>query len=252
MDTPRKNLRLAILSTPRTGNTWIRHVLGSALGLAQHAVHDYKEIPEPLAENVLVAAHWPREPHFQKWLKDRQFVKLTIARNPFDVLVSVLHFARKEPQVHRWLEGNVEIPESFLHVSPSSDEFLNYCLSFGAENLLSVSYQWWHDSSVIRLRYENCVANPPQIFGETARTLGREVTDWNAYLEPVSLENMRKHANNHGWKASPNHYKSLVPSFAAWEIYKRHRQVFQKLGYKFEPYLLSRKTAEKNWQSAKV
>jgi Sulfotransferase domain len=252
MENSNTPLKLAILSTPRTGNTWIRHVLGSSLNLNQHAVHNYQEIAEPLNQRTLVATHWPREPHFQKWLNDRDFIKLTIARNPFDVFVSVLHFARKEPQVHRWLEGNVEIPASFLHVSPASKEFLEYCLSFGAENLLSITYQWWFEPKVIQLRYEDCVANPKKEFGTVIEQLGGDASNLDKHLEPVSLENMKKHANNHGWKATPEHYKKFIPPLNAWKIYQRHKQVFKTLGYDFKPYFLSQKAAEKNWQNAKV
>jgi hypothetical protein len=34
-------LRIAVISSPRSGNTWVRSVLGDILGLQQFAVHNY-------------------------------------------------------------------------------------------------------------------------------------------------------------------------------------------------------------------
>ena len=40
----RAGLRLAVLSTPRSGNTWLRHLLAASFGLEQQAVHNPGEI----------------------------------------------------------------------------------------------------------------------------------------------------------------------------------------------------------------
>jgi hypothetical protein len=205
-----------------------------------------------LSDNTLISIHWPREPHFQKWLKENNFIKCTIARNPFDILISVLHFSRNEPQVHRWLEGNAEIPASFKYTSPASDEFLNYCLSTGSENLLSVSYQWWNDPTVIRLRYEDLVKNPDLTFEAVVKNFNGATDTIAEHLKSASLDNMKRHKNNHGWKATPGLYKKLLPPLNAWKIYQKHKCFFNTLGYHFSPYLLLNSAAERNWEKMKV
>ncbi|HVB10757.1 MAG TPA: hypothetical protein VNM16_10385, partial [Bacillota bacterium] len=67
---------------------------------------------------------------------------------------------RFEPATGKWLEGNVDIPSSLSQASPVSSEFLKYSLSFGAENLLAVTYQWWRDELAIQIKYEDCVGDP--------------------------------------------------------------------------------------------
>ena len=47
-------LRLAVVSSPRSGNTWVRAVLANSLGLDQFAVHDYRDLPKNIPENCAV------------------------------------------------------------------------------------------------------------------------------------------------------------------------------------------------------
>jgi hypothetical protein len=75
-----------------------------------------------------------------------------LARHPLDVLVSMLNFIRHEPLTARWLEGNAEIPKTLVGQAPTSENFLNYAMSWGAENLLGnlctgrYATTAWHES----------------------------------------------------------------------------------------------------------
>jgi hypothetical protein len=66
-------LRLAVVSSPRSGNTWMRAVLANSLGLDQFAVHDYRDLPKNIPENCAVQIHWYREAHFQRFLSSYNF-----------------------------------------------------------------------------------------------------------------------------------------------------------------------------------
>lgn len=103
-------LRVAIVSGPRSGNTWVRSVLSKALDLVQIGVHNPLDIPAALPKRLALQIHWYREPNFQAFLRSNGFRVAVIARHPFDVLISVLHFVRYEPMTDRWLEGNAAIP----------------------------------------------------------------------------------------------------------------------------------------------
>ncbi len=135
-------MRMAVVSSPRVGNTWVRSVLGSALQLDQIAVHDPDDLPATLPENCLLQLHWYREPHFQAFLKRERFQVVTISRHPLDLLLSILHFCRREPETARWLGGNGELPDTLRSASPASDVFRKWALGRGVENLLGISYQW--------------------------------------------------------------------------------------------------------------
>lgn len=110
------SLKIAVISTPRSGNTWVRSVLSKALKLEQIAVHNPQEIPPILPERVALQIHWYREPNFQAILKSNGFKVVTIARHPLDVLISALRFIPHEPLTSRWLEGNTEFPPIFLGI----------------------------------------------------------------------------------------------------------------------------------------
>lgn len=243
--------RIAIVSSPRSGNTWIRSVVAGALGLQEIAVHNYLDAPEQLPERCLLQVHWYREPNFQKWLKDRGFRVLVVARNPLDVLLSALRFCRHEPQTSRWLEGNVALPEDLGLHSPASDRFLDYALSNGAEELLSISYQWWRDDNAIKIRYEDFVADPLHAFTRLVVSLQGSPEKLPMLLEANSLEKMRATPTKHGWMGQPELYKKLIPYWHARKMFNRHARVFEVLGYPFRPYFLTRKASDQCWGEIK-
>jgi hypothetical protein len=241
-------LRVAVVSSPRSGNSWIRSTLAGALGMSEFAVHNYLEVPSELPERCFLQVHWYREPNFQAWLRARGFKTMTVARHPLDVLISVLHYVRYEPGTSRWLEGNADLPGSLMDSAPCSREFLEYGTSFGAENLLSISYQWWHEDQVIKVRYEDAVDNPPHVLGALVQGLGGDPSSVLPWLERLSLTKMRELPNRHGWQARPGLWRKLITPTDAVRIFGRHRQIFRKLGYSVRPYVLSRSAALRNWK----
>lgn len=239
--------RIAVVSSPRSGNSWIRSTLAGALSMQEVAIHNYLDAPAVLPQRCFLQIHWYREPNFQAWLRANQFRVLTVARHPLDVLVSALHYIRYEPGTSRWLEGNAKLPGELTSASPSSAEFLEYALGMGAEDLLSITYQWWSDPEVLRLRYEDAVANPEAVLGQQVAALGGNAQDVVPWLERLSMEKMRATPNRHGWQGSPRLWRRLIVPQDAMRIYRRHRRVFDTLGYKIEPYFLTRASAYRNW-----
>ena len=196
-------MRIAIVSSPRSGNSWVRSVLSAAFGAEQLPVHNYLDAYEKLPEKCILQLHWYREPNFQRFLEENGFRILTLARHPLDILVSVLKFSRHELETARWLEGNVEIPMDLGECSPASVNFLHYATSWGAENLLSVTYQWWHDPKAIRVRYESLVANPEKSFRKMAVELGLDDRDFSLELSRFNLAYFQALKNRHGWQGRP-------------------------------------------------
>lgn len=243
-------MRIALVSTPRSGNTWVRSVLSDLLELESIALHNYLEAPPSLPERCILQIHWYREPNFQKFLAEQEFRIVCLARHPLDVLISVLAFIRHEPLTARWLEGNADIPASLAGCSPASSDFLAYATSFGAENLLSVSYLWWHDAIAIRARYENCAADPVASFSNILRDLGAEpIRDISVTLDKWNLRYFRNLSNQHGWQGRSGLWKDLIPAREAMQIFRRHRNIFDALGYSVEPrWLLTKRQAARNWQ----
>lgn len=243
--------RVAIVSSPRSGNSWTRSVLAEGLQLQELAVHDYSDLKE-MPDRCAVQVHWYREPHFQQFLARERFTVLTIARHPLDILLSVLHFAPHEPETSQWLLGNCEIPTDLHNHGPTSDVFLDYCLSWGAENLLSITYQWWHESSAIKVRYEDMVLHPASAFAAIATALGEPGDGLLAAIERHDLARFQAAPNRHGWRGSPNHWQTMIPRSAAEQIRQRHALVFDCLGYTIPEYDIDIEDARATWRDLRI
>src|SRR5690242_5602862 len=90
-----KPFRVALLSTPRAGNNWLRYLLCETFGLSAQGVPSPEEVDwMALPPDFLLGLHWHPVPPFLEQLREHQFRPVVLARHPLDVLVSVLHFAR--------------------------------------------------------------------------------------------------------------------------------------------------------------
>lgn len=243
--------RLAIVSSPRSGNSWTRSILAKGLGLEDLAVHDYRDVG-PIPERCALQIHWYREPQFQQFLTRGRFSILAIARHPLDVLLSVLHFAPHEPATNNWLLGDCCIPSSFGEVAPTSTEFLDYCLSRGAENLLLITYQWWHDPAAIKVRYEDLVRDPVKAFSGIATALGEPTNGLSQALDDINLASFKAAPNKHGWRGSPGHWRTMIPRSIARRVEQRHARIFDVLGYSIPDYNLDDATARATWERLRV
>jgi len=141
-------------------------------------------------------------------LFENRFKVVSIARHPLDVLISILHFIRYDQSTERWLEGNGEIP-SALKEQPPTSAFVRYALSWGAENLLAITYQWWRDAATVRLRYEDLVRSPLAEFSKLAMSVDGQ-TDFGEAIAQNGITILQSRPNRHGWQASPGLYRSLI------------------------------------------
>src|ERR1700759_2986044 len=100
-------MRLAIVSTPRSGNMWLRRLLlrltgGAELSADTPAAVDWERLPE----RSVLQLHWPPEDGFLALLAAHDVAPVAVARHPLDVLVSILQFAQHEGRTARWLNGS--------------------------------------------------------------------------------------------------------------------------------------------------
>ncbi|WP_230508040.1 hypothetical protein [Paraburkholderia sejongensis] len=244
-------MRIAIISSPRSGSSWVRSVLADSLDLRQIALHNYLDAPDPLPPRCIVQIHWYREPNFQRFLLENQFKCVVIGRHPLDVLLSVLEFIRHEPETSQWLLGNAGIPPELAGQPPSSDAFADYALGWGAENLLSVTYQWWHDELALRVRYEDLVKGSNEKFAALVAALTSEAPPQrlDESLERFDFSYFRSLPNQHGWQGRAGLWRQLIPARTARAIFRRHRRLFDVLGYDVPLTLTTRQQAMRNWEA---
>ncbi|QVL33573.1 sulfotransferase domain-containing protein [Telmatocola sphagniphila] len=244
-------LRLAIISTPRSGNTWLRHLLSRYYRLEQAALHIVNDRTlAGLPENVALQIHWRKEPGFSRLLSDQGFQIVTLARHPLDVLISILHFCLYDYQTDNWLLGKGGSEEGIRTAMPRSRAFIEYCKSSRAFELLSVTSDWWENSNSISLRYEDLVKDTSSALLGISDQLGPpRCRSVETVLSECSLGKLRQtNDTNHFWKGRAGLWRELLPKAEAEEILSVLSPICQKLGYECHPDLsLSDLAADNNW-----
>ena len=246
-------LRIAVISTPRSGNTWLRSLLAGIYGLEQFAVHTPDDLDwSGLPNRCIVQLHWHWREPLTSNLAAHGFRAVTISRHPLDVLLSILRFSRYEPETARWLDGESGGEAEIRDAAPLSPSFEEYATSSRAFALLSISREWWNSPDVCRVRYEDLVY---RTFGELERlgeTMGAPATA-KAIAGAVHSNTFKalqaNDANQHFWQGQPGLWKKLLPAATARRIAKRHEANFRTFDYLCDPDpALSADQAERNWQ----
>jgi hypothetical protein len=229
--------RLAIVSTPRSGNTWFRYILAKLYQLDHFAVHTPDALDWPaLPENCIVQLHWHNTVEFRSLLCEYDFGVAVIARHPLDVLISILHFAPHEPQTACWLNGEAGDEESIYFKFPIDPEFVSYAVSARAKALLSVSGEWWGAQDALCLKYEDLVHAPFETLNAISSKLGSTAVSLSDAIDALTLEKLKPSATNrHFWQGQPGLWRSLLPMEEARRIETAHGDVFARFGYLCEP-----------------
>lgn len=247
-------LRLAILASPRMGNSWFRHLLVSLYGVTEIAVHDPQDIPwDSLPPRVVLNIHWLPEPEFVERLGG--FRVLTLARHPLDTLISILHFAPYRPDTNRWLLGLGGDEDAIRGKAPTSPEFFGYAVGARSAALFSVSRRWWDRPGVIGVRYEDLLADGVGTMGRVAREIAaptvRPVEEAVAACSIDALRTRARHYLHHMWKGQPGQWRELVPPRVARAVADAHADYCRLLGYPCDPdESLTDAQADANWLAA--
>jgi Sulfotransferase domain len=214
-------LRIAVVSTPRAGNTWVRHLLGTAYQvphLARHAMTD-SDWAE-LASEVVLQLHWRRTPEFVAKLDEHGFRVVTVARHPLDVLISILHFCVYESESEQWLLGAGGSEADIYGAMPRSRTFIEYAKGPRAAELLAVTQDWWNQPGVVGVRYEDLVADTANELRRLEEVFGPiRCGSVQEAVEACTMGRLRQQTtNNHFWQGRPGLWRHLLPEAEANEI----------------------------------
>lgn len=230
-------MRIAVVSTPRSGNTWLRRVLADVLGLEQLAVHSPSEVPwTSLSDNLILQLHWYPTADFYGLLLSSGFQPISIMRHPLDVLLSIHHFSQWELETNRWLEGLGGSEDELRGSLPSDEPLLEYALGSRFAALLDVSAQWAR-TGIHSVRYEDFVRN-------SANELARVVSAVGGSAAPSSLEQtLRRHSvsnartgtsNGHFWQGQVGTWRGFLPGSAVERIAPSLSRWIEPFGYVVE------------------
>lgn len=246
-------MRIAVVATPRSGNTWLRQLLVTlypqAAGMAVHnpAELDWDHLPP----DCVLQVHWQRTPWFVERLEKNGFQVVTLARHPLSLLVSILQFVLHDASSARWLEGEEGNERSIYGAMPCSAAFWGYATGPRAAALLSLSRQWWQTPGCYSLRYEDLVSDTAGRLNELVQWLG--VTPPRSVEEAIAANTLHKLRQNiessyHFWQGQPDGWRCLLPPREAQLIAKAHAANFALFGYDCNPDThLSVAQADANW-----
>jgi hypothetical protein len=245
--------RIAIVSTPRSGNTWLRGMLSRVFSLQEIAIHTPEELDWDNAPNrCVVQIHWlPTEP-FTVLLERHGFQVVTLARHPLDVLLSALNYNSYTHLPANCLQGPSCSACAILDAKPRDPAFLDYCCLHEGLLILSHSPAWWPVPGVHRVRYEALVDQPHEALGalvadlglDVRKTVDEAVKDYNM----ERLRSMRGAMHYHYWQGRPGLWRAMLPAAEAHRIAATHAEVFSTLGYVCDPdESLTDLQADLNW-----
>ena len=240
-------MRIVVISTPRAGNTWVRHLLGTAYKvphLARHAMADADWAALP--PEVVLQLHWRRTPDFAAKLDEHGFRVVTVARHPLDVLISILHFCVFESESEHWLLGAGGSEADIYGAMPRSRTFIEYAKGPRAAELLAVTPDWWGQSGVVGVRYEDLVRDTAAELRRLEEAFGPvRCGSLEEAVEACTLGRLRQAAtNNHFWQGRPGLWRHLLPGTEAAEI----AAALPRSDYPIDPdQTLDALTADRNW-----
>jgi hypothetical protein len=233
-----KNPRIAIVGSPRSGNTWLMHLLSKSYDVPALPISDPRTIDwQTLPAACVIQFHWHHTNQFTSQLTQHRFQVVSLARHPFDVLISVLQFCQYEPTAH-WLAGEGGSERQLDGGMPCSRAFEEYASGSRAAVLLSITPQWWSAPGCRQLRYEDLVSNPEHELKNLLNWLGPEpaLPPCEAIAE-TTIPKLRRQTGNvhHFWKGRPGLWRSLLPMPNAFRILPLMRNNIRDFGYRFDP-----------------
>lgn len=245
-------VRVAVVSTPRTGNTWLLHLLMAAYQCPGLGVHNPFDLAwDALPEDCVLQIHWHRTPAFVSQLEQAGFRVVVMSRHPFDALISILHFCLRDANTPRWLEGEEGNERCIYGAMPRSTAFADYVSGKRAQALLGISCEWWDFPGALGVRYEELNADPEGQLLRLAQAIGRELkVSPREAVEATSMSKLRsRFQNNHYfWLGKSGLWRCLLPAANAEPLARALAPVFETLGYACDPDpALTASEADANW-----
>jgi hypothetical protein len=245
-------VRVAVISTPRAGNTWLRQLLMDMYGIPGLAVHKTDELDwSGLPPECALQLHWHRTPALLEVLHEAHFRVVTLVRHPLDVLISILQFSLLDASTLSWLDGEGGGEEPIYGAMPGSAAFADYATGPRAAALLGVSTEWWPAPECCRVRYEDLVADPVAELRRVMGFVGEPASgSLVAAAQGATLAGLRTRtgADHHFWQGRPGLWKLLLTAPVADMLSRAYPAYFQDIGYTCEPdQQLTPSQADANW-----
>ncbi len=229
-------LRLAVIGTPRSGNTWVSTLLAQLFGLDRFAANRPEELDwDRLPGRSVVQLHWQPDSELIDVLRRHDVTVVTPARHPLDVLISGLNYAFYTHQEGHCPGGGACLECPIVGRWPRSPEHLAYACGPSGCLLFSYSAAWWARPDTVRVRYEDLVAEPITALERLVATIGEPArVSFHEALRATGisvLKPQRESWQAHYWQGQAGLWRRLLPAPEAQAIAAAHAETFAALGY---------------------
>lgn len=205
-------MRILIVSPPRSGNHWVRYLLGTIYEL--HSKHGKQKPDSTTPEAVrawaeaggfpdgwMLHLHRSFSPRFCDVIEAMPAHLVTVVRNPYDVFVSYYYWSQQRTPSDR--ERAERRPRQRMVGKPLDDPevlaFLADPKGFGSH--IASANAWLHSGRAIAVRYEDLHHDPVAALTRLTEQITRvERARIEAAIETCRAENMRqKKSATHAW-----------------------------------------------------
>ncbi len=155
------NLKILIVSTPKTGNTWIKYLLANLYDLP---IGELNSIEFNVAEAEALGPRWVAHQHYAArpdlidWAERNGVVLVTTLRHPCDVLVSLFHYVRAFGAEVVFSERD-RAPIMALDEGTIGEHTAAYVRD-GFSTALDISLSWLRSGKSCVVRYEDLKHDP--------------------------------------------------------------------------------------------
>lgn len=256
--TPKLDNYVPVVSFPKSGNTWMRHILSNLLfDGSLDAIPDCHrqpigDAPTTVMRNGetvrLFKTHHKRLYNVIGETEINPIEAIYLVRHPLDTFLSMLNYYFLDPdeiESHtlrsEWNYGNLQVEDPFAE--PHLDAFLNAFLVFGTINPASERVGGWAEHAdywlnraktrfpVHVIRYEDLVERGAERLHYIAGAFDRTPEQLDAAFETAQAQTQKD--GKFFWKQQPGHY---VDYFSEAQL-ERARQLLPqdlmlRLGYK--------------------
>lgn len=222
-------LRIAVLGSGRSGNTWMRLLLSELYCLDHSGVSDPEEFDWAGApERCVIHAHPNPDDELRELLHENGWRVVTMARHPLDVLISHLRWGQLHR--HRWAAA-------IAGATPASSSFVDFGGSEWSDEMLAKSRLWWTLGDTTGVRYERLVGDPrAELEGLVARIGVDPLSSAEIAVERTAFKQLRaRDRNDHYWQGRPGLWRTLLPERQAVALGHAHQENLDFWNYVVDP-----------------
>jgi|GEM_PF-2505379 hypothetical protein len=185
------DLKILILSTAKTGNTWLRNLLSCIYRLPQIVLTAWPFDPAAFADagpRWITHHHYPPSKALLDWINDNSIFLITTIRHPADTLISLYH------HIHKFQKDSVDpgvLRKMLLEDFPRTDVIparVGAPFSWG----LACSIEWMRSGRPYVVRYEDLRLNTAGVLAQLMSRIGPVDPDRiDAAIEACHIDLMR-------------------------------------------------------------